>query len=279
LEQEQAMPIQVPPALKVEHDELHAELKQATTAGGHTGAAADVRHVNRLLAHLQEDDEARLRPYLEPVNLEYKAPLYEAYERIEFVYFIESGVASMVNTMRNGNAAEIGTIGNEGIVGFPILMGDDTAPNSVYVQVPGSALRFPAASFRNELEHSPAMRGLMLRYAHAFFNQVAQSAACAHFHKLEQRCARWLLMTRDRMGSDVFLLTHEFLAMMLGVRRAGVTVAAGLLRDAGLIRYRQGRVTIIDRKGLEARACECYGVSKAEFDRLLGVGEPPSLGA
>ena len=232
------------------------------------------RYVNRLLALLRKEDQDRLRPHLESVTLEYKRPLYGAYEPIEFVYFIEEGVGSLVNTLRNGDAAEVGTIGNEGMVGLPVLMGDETAPTSVYVQVPGSGLRIAARIFREELERSGPMRAIMLRYAHAFFNQVAQSAACAHFHKLDERCCRWLLMTRDRMASDEFLLTQEFLSMMLGVRRAGVTEAAGSLRRAGLIRYHQGHVTILDRAGLEARACECYAVSKAEFDWLLGTADP-----
>ena len=153
-----------------------------------------------------------------------------------------SGVGSLVHTMTNGQAAEVGTIGNEGFVGLPILLGDERGPTSVYVQVPGAGLRMKAEIFREELERSGPLRGIMLRYAHAFFNQVAQSAACAHFHSLEQRCCRWLLMTRDRMPSDHFLLTQEFLAMMLGVRRAGVTVAASALQRAGLIRYDRGRV-------------------------------------
>jgi CRP-like cAMP-binding protein len=127
-----------------------------------------------------------------------------------------------------------------------------------------------ATLFNKELARSAPMRAVMLRYAHAFFNQVAQAAACNHFHSLEQRCCRWLLMTHDRMQSDEFLLTQEFLAMMLGVQRTGVTAAAGALQRAGLIRYRRGKVTMIDRRGLLRRSCECYGVSKKEFDRLLG---------
>jgi len=230
---------------------------------------------NRLLAHLAQEDQDRLRPHLEPVTLEYRRTLYDAYERIEFVYFIEDGVASLVHTMANGDALEVGTIGNEGIVGLPVLMGDEEAPSSVYIQVPGSGLRIEARQFRQELERSSrATRAAMLHYAHAFFNQVAQSAACAHFHALEQRCCRWLLMTRDRMRSDEFLLTQEFLSMMLGVRRAGVSVAAGALQRAGLIRYSRGRVTILDREALEARACECYAVSKAAFNDLLGPVDP-----
>jgi CRP-like cAMP-binding protein len=172
--------------------------------------------------------------------------------------------------MTNGEAAEVGTIGNESMVGLPWLFGDDRAPTSVYVQVPGAGLRMKATLFNKELARSASIRTVILRYAHAFFNQVAQSAACNHFHSLEQWRCRWLLMTHDRMQSDEFLLTQEFLAMMLGVQRTGVTAAAGALQRAGLIRYRRGKVTMIDRRGLLRRSCECYGISKKEFDRLLG---------
>jgi CRP-like cAMP-binding protein len=226
--------------------------------------------INRLLSLLAPRDGARLRPHLQPIKLNYRQSLYRAHRPIGFVYFIESGVGSLVNTMANDDAAEVGTIGNEGLVGLPLLFGDDRAPTSVYVQVPGAGLRMTAALFAAELARSASMRAVMHRYAHAFFNQVAQSAACNQFHSLEQRCCRWLLMTRDRMASDEFLLTQEFLAMMLGVQRTGVSVAAGGLQRAGLIRYKRGNVTIVDRRGLERRACECYGISKKEFDRLLG---------
>ncbi len=225
---------------------------------------------NRLLGLLPPKDYERLRPHLEPIPLAYRKSLYHAHKSIGSVYFIETGVGSLVNTMANGQAAEVGTIGNEGIVGLPLLFGDDRTPMSVYVQVPGKGLRMSATLFEKELERSAAMRKVMLHYAHAFFNQVAQSAACNQFHSIEQRCARWLLMTHDRMQSDQFLLTQEFLAMMLGVQRTGVTVAAGALQRAGLIRYTRGEVTIVDRPGLKRRSCECYRVSKAEFDRLLG---------
>ena len=231
--------------------------------------AAD-SHANRLLGLLPARDFARLRPHLHRIPLKYRQSLYRAHKPIEFVYFIEAGVGSLVNTMANGAAAEVGTIGNEGVVGLPLVLGDDEAPTSVYVQVPGAGLRMKATLFKKELARSASMRTVMLHYAHAFFNQVAQSAACNQFHSLEQRCCRWLLMTHDRMHSDEFMLTQEFLAMMLGVQRTGVTVAAGALQRAGLIRYIRGNVTILDRRGLTARACECYGVSKREFDRLLG---------
>ncbi len=225
---------------------------------------------NRLLGLLRPRDYQRLRPDLHPFPLEYRQSLYAANQPIEFVYFIGTGVGSLVNTMMNGDAAEVGTIGNEGVVGLPVILRDDRAPTSVYVQVPGNSLRMEATAFRRHLARSASMRDVMLRYGHAFFNQVAQSAACNHFHSLQQRCCRWLLMTHDRMYSDEFLLTQEFLAMMLGVQRTGVTAAAGALQREGLIRYRRGTVTIIDREGLKQRSCECYGVSQREFDRLLG---------
>jgi CRP-like cAMP-binding protein len=228
------------------------------------------RRTNRLLSLLSDHDYERLRPHISPVAFEYRKSLYEASRPIEQVYFPVDGVASLVITTAEGAGAEVGTIGNEGLVGLPILLGDRDAPSSVYVQVPGTALKMDAKIFHGELERSPTMNQIMLRYAHAFFNQVAQSAACAHLHKVEQRCCRWLLMTRDRMPSDDFLLTHEFLGMMLGVRRTTVTDVMGALQKAGLIRYRRGHVTILDRQALQQRACECYEISKQEFDRLLG---------
>jgi CRP-like cAMP-binding protein len=230
-----------------------------------------ILHPNRLLGMLTQADHERLRPHLEPVHLEYKRSLYEADARIEFVWFIELGVGSLVNTMADGHAAEVGTIGNEGMVGLPIVFGDTQAPTAVYVQVPGEGLRMKATVFAKELAQSASMRKVMLHYAHAFFNQVAQSAACNQLHSLRQRCCRWLLMTHDRMGSDEFLLTQEFLAMMLGVQRSGVSAAASGLQRAGLIRYVRGNVSILDRAGLERQTCECYGIAKMEFDRLLGV--------
>jgi CRP-like cAMP-binding protein len=228
------------------------------------------RRTNRLLTLLSDDDYERLRPHLAPVAFDYRKSLYEASLPIGHVYFPIDGVASLVITTPDGASAEVGTIGSEGMVGLPVCLGDSDAPSSVYVQVPGTALEIDARIFRGELERSPTLNLVMLRYAHAFFNQVAQSAACAHLHKVEQRCCRWLLMTNDRMPSGDFLLTQEFLGMMLGVRRTTVTDVMGSLQRAGLIRYRRGHVTILDEEGLRQRACECYEISKLEFDRLLG---------
>jgi CRP-like cAMP-binding protein len=228
------------------------------------------RRTNRLLTLLSDDDYERLRPHLAPVAFDYRKSLYEASRPIGHVYFPIDGVASLVITTSDGASAEVGTIGSEGMVGLPVCLGDSDAPSSVYVQVPGTALEIDARIFRGELERSPSLNLVMLRYAHAFFNQVAQSAACAHLHKVEQRCCRWLLMTNDRMPSGDFLLTQEFLGMMLGVRRTTVTDVMGSLQRAGLIRYRRGHVTILNDEALRQRACECYEISKLEFDRLLG---------
>jgi CRP-like cAMP-binding protein len=225
---------------------------------------------NRLLASLSPKDYELLKGHLEPVDLAYRQLLYPANRPIKFVYFLETGVGSLVNRLRNGDASEVGTIGNEGIVGLPIVFGDNQAPNNVYMQVPGTGTRMNSDVFAKAFERSITMKTYLLHYAHAFFNQVAQSVACAHHHSLEQRCCRWLLMTYDRMRSKEFLLTQEFLAMMLGVRRAGVTVAAGELQKAELIRYWRGHITILDVAGLKAQACECYDITRKEFDRLLG---------
>jgi CRP-like cAMP-binding protein len=225
---------------------------------------------NRLLNLLTPADYGRLQGHLERQPLAYRQSLYAADTKIDTVYFIETGVGSLVNTMANGQAAEVGTIGNEGLVGVPIVLGDDRAPTAVYIQVAGEGLAMNALVFRKELARSETMQVVMHHYVHALFNQVAQSAACNHFHSLEQRCCRWLLMTRDRMGTDDFLLTQEFLAMMLGVQRPGVSIAAGALQRAGLITYKRGNVSILDAKELKNRSCECYSVSKKEFDRLLG---------
>ena len=225
---------------------------------------------NRLLDLLGPNDLEQLRPHLQPLDFEYRQVLYEPNRPIEWVHFPVTGVASLVNTMANGSAVEVGTIGNEGMVGLPIVLGDRVDPSSAYVQVPGSGLRLRASILEEKLRSSGSMRRVMLHYAHAFFSQIMQSAACAHFHSLNQRCCRWLLMTHDRVQSDEFLLTQEFLGMMLGVRRSSVTEAARGLKNKRIIDYRRGQVTVLDRPGLEKLSCECYDVSKREFDRLLG---------
>jgi CRP-like cAMP-binding protein len=225
---------------------------------------------NRLLDLLEPADINLLRPHLKRMPLEYRQSLIEQDRPITRVYFPLSGVASLVNTMTNGAAAEVGTTGNEGMVGVPVLFGDTVGPTDVYVQVPGEALHMPAAEFAKALTGSYKMQVVMLHYAHALFNQITQSAACNRLHRTEQRCCRWLLMTHDRVQTDKFLLTQEFLSMMLGVRRTSVTAAASSLKRKKLIDYKRGHVTVLDREGLLKCSCECYGVNKREFDRLLG---------
>jgi CRP-like cAMP-binding protein len=232
---------------------------------------------NRLLGLLATDDFAVLLPHLEPVAFDYRQSLYEHGQPVTTVYFPLAGVASLVNVMANGSAAEVGTIGNEGMVGLPLLFGDVVGPTTVYVQVPGEGLRMPAADFAKALAARPGIAAVMLRYAHALFNQITQTAACNRFHHIEQRCCRWLLMTHDRVQTDKFLLTQEFLGMMLGVQRSSVTAVAGNLKRQKLIDYSRGHVTILDRDGLLNRSCECYAVNKHEFDRLLGEPEGVSF--
>lgn len=225
---------------------------------------------NRLLDLLGPNDLEQLRPHHQPLDFEYKQTLHEPNRPIEWVHFPVTGVASLVNTMVDVSAVEVGTIGNEGMVGLPIMLADRLDASSAYVQVPGSGLRLRASILEEKLRSSSSLRRVMLQYAHAFFSQIVQSAACAHFHSLDQRCCRWLLMTHDRVQSDELLLTQEFLGMMLGVRRSSVTEAARGLKNKKIIDYRRGRVTVLDRAGLERLSCECYAVSKREFDRLLG---------
>jgi CRP-like cAMP-binding protein len=228
---------------------------------------------NHLLDRLSPDDFNLLRPDLQEVRLDYLDPLYEAGRPINFVYFPMSGVASLAKTMENGAAAEVGTTGNEGFVGVPLLLESEYAPTSVHMQVPGHALRLPARSLQSAVDRSLSLRRSLRRFVFALYNQTSQLVACNRFHDVEQRCARWMLMAHDRMPHDDFLLTHEVLSMMLGVRRSSVTIAAGRLSEMGLIEYRRGHVTVTDRDGLEQRTCECYQSIRNEYERLLGFAE------
>jgi CRP-like cAMP-binding protein len=225
---------------------------------------------NRLLAALPAGDLAWLRPQLESVEFASRSILHAPGEPVTGVHFPETGWISMLATLENGDAAEVGLVGREGMVGLPLLLGTDRSPFEAMVQSSGSALRLPADAFQEALERSAALHRLLLRYALAFSVQVAQTAACNGRHHIEQRLARWMLMAHDRSEGDGFPMTHEFLSMMLGVRRAGVTVAAGALQRAGLIQYERGRMTITDRDGLEAGACDCYDLVRREYTRLFG---------
>ncbi len=224
---------------------------------------------NRLLAALPREEQKRFFSSLQPVSLPQRHVIYEAGGPLEEVYFMEQGVASVLTSMADGSTIEVGMIGLEGIVGVTALLGDELSTQQVIIQVPGSGLCMKAAECRAAFDQSAAVRVVMLRYLAALFDLASQTAACNRLHTIEQRCARWLLMARDRLHSDVLPMTHEFLASMLGVRRAGVTETAGELQRSGLIRYHHGELTIIDREGLEALACECYRIDHERFTHLL----------
>jgi CRP-like cAMP-binding protein len=236
---------------------------------GEAGVVART-HSNRLITALPSTDRKRLLKALQPVSLTVRQPLYDAREPIKFVCFPLSGVYSIVSNMTDGGTVEIATVGNEGMVGIPVFLGGRSTPDEAFCQVPGDLLRMRAARFRAEVHRSPALRTVMLRYTQAFIHQVAQHAACNGLHSIVERCARWLLMTHDRVGLDEFVLTQESLAQMLGVRRATVTTAAGMLQRTGLIRYTRGHITIVDQKKLERASCECYRTIRREYKRLLG---------
>ncbi len=224
---------------------------------------------NRLLAALLPADLLSLRAHLERVPLVDGTVLFEANEPITRVYFVESGVVSLTAAFQNGSTAEMDTVGGEGMVGVASLLGSDAALGRYLVQVPGSALAVEASRFQGVLRRNPALLAVCQAFARAFLVQALQTAACNSVHTVEQRCARWLLMSHDRRESDTFALKQELLAKMLGVCRPTATVAAGALQSAGLIRYSRGVLTVLDRPGLEMASCECYRVIRDHFERML----------
>jgi CRP-like cAMP-binding protein len=225
---------------------------------------------NRLLEALPPGEYQRLLGDTTAATFRLKDVLLTPGKPIETVYFPQGALISLLTTMDDGSSIEIATIGNEGFVGVPVFLGAQVmgARDLYQVQVPGQAMAMDARAFLVAAGRDP-LRGLVQRYAQALFTQVTQQVACNGLHSVEERCSRWMLLTHDRVGSDDFPLTQEFLAQMLGVRRASVTVAAGALQHAGFIRYHRGRVTVIDREGLEEASCECYRTIRGEFDRLL----------
>jgi CRP-like cAMP-binding protein len=215
---------------------------------------------------------------LEPQHWELKQILYEPGARIDALYFPVDAVVSVLTTLSDGAGVEIATIGNEGMVGSPLVLGSNTMPAREFcqVQVPGQLLRMDREAFADvHSEHDP-FREILQLYIQALFSQISQQVACNALHSIEERCSRWLLLTHDRVHSDSFPLTQEFLSQMLGVRRASVTLAAGALQTAGLIRYRRGQMVIQDREGLENASCECYAVLRNEYDRLFGPAADPT---
>ncbi len=200
--------------------------------------------------------------------------LYEPGIRMRYVYFPTTSIVSLLYVMEDGASAEIAIVGNEGILGISLFMGGETTPSRAVVQSAGYGFRLKAQLLKNEFGRFGPMLHLLLRYTQALITQMAQTAVCNRHHSVDQQLCRWLLLSLDRLASNELTMTQELIANMLGVRREGVTEAAGKLQDAGLIRYRRGRITVLDRPGLEARSCECYAVVKAEFDRLLPYVAP-----
>ena len=232
-------------------------------------AAAKTPQTNRLIAKLPDEERERLMPDLDVLLLPIRHAVAEPRQPFTHVYFPIDLIISLVIEMEDRAAVEVGTIGNEGMVGVPLVLGTRESPTRVFCQVAGHAARMKAERFLEHFDSAPHFNRLLHRYAQAMLNQVSQTAACNRGHEIEQRMCRWLLMTSDRVGADEFDLTQEFLAQMLGVRRPSVTVVAGMLYKAGLISYMRGRIKILDRPRLEAASCECYRLVKEEDERLL----------
>jgi len=224
---------------------------------------------NRILAGLADSELERLAPQLERCVLEHRQVLIDVNEPIGYVHFPVRGLASLIMGTMNGFTVEVAMVGSEGVVGLPVVFGSETAPINCVVQVPGEAYRMSAAAARAEARQNAVLLERLHLFAQTLFVQAAQGVVCMSHHSVIQRCARWLLMCRDRVGSDDFTLTQEFLAQMLGVRRASVSGAAARLQALGLIRYSRGHIAIVDWPRLEEQACECHRIIKAETDRLL----------
>jgi CRP-like cAMP-binding protein len=225
---------------------------------------------NRLLAQLSSEDFGLLHPHLELVKLDRGDVLIRPNEPIERVTFLESGVTSIVANSEGGRRIEIGLTGRDGLAGTPILLGVDRTPHETFMQVAGSGLQVPAAGLRDVLQHSPVLHNLLLRYVQVFTIQTSHTALSNGSHKIDERLARWLLMCHDRLDGDDLPLTHEFIALMLGVRRAGVTEALNILEGLGIIRAKRSHILVLDRAGLERAAGDSYGVPEAEYRRLIG---------
>jgi CRP-like cAMP-binding protein len=224
---------------------------------------------NRLLAALPDPEYARLEPHLELVPMPLGEVLYESGGRLQHVYFPTNSIVSLLYVLENGASAEIALVGNEGILGISLFMGGETTPSRAVVQSAGFGYRLNAKRLKSEFNRAGPTLQLLLRYTQALITQMAQTAVCNRHHTIEQQLCRWLLLSLDRLASDELTMTQELIANMLGVRREGVTEAAGKLQRLGLIRYVRGRIEVLDRPGLEKAVCECYRVVKTEVDRLL----------
>lgn len=229
---------------------------------------------NRLLAALPAADYGRLLPALESVSLPLGLVLYESGGVLDYVYFPTDSIVSLLYVMEDGASAEIAVTGCEGLVGIALFMGGETTPSRAVVQSAGHGYRLKAAFLKKEFDDGGALQHLALRYTQALITQMAQTAVCNRHHSVEQQLCRWLLLSLDRLPSNELTMTQELIANMLGVRREGVTEAAGRLQAAGLIRYSRGHIEVLDRPRLEVRVCECYAVVKKEYDRLLNGAHP-----
>jgi CRP-like cAMP-binding protein len=224
---------------------------------------------NHLLAALPTAEFDRVAPHLEPVPMPLGQAVYEPGGQLQHVYFPTTAIVSLLFVMESGASAEIAGVGNEGVVGISLFMGGDTTPSSAVVQTGGHGYRLRARMLKEEFNRAGPMQRLLLRYTQALVTQMCQTAACNRHHSIEQQLCRWLLSTLDRLHSKELIITQELIASALGVRREGITEAAGKLQRAGFVHYRRGHITVLERTGLEARACECYAVVKKELDRLL----------
>jgi CRP-like cAMP-binding protein len=224
---------------------------------------------NHLLAALPTAEYERLAPHLELVPLLLGASLYEPGGQLRHAYFPTTAIVSLLYVLESGSSAEIAGVGNEGILGISLFMGGDTTPSSAVVQSAGHSYRLPGRLLKEEFNRAGLLHRLLLRYTQALLTQMCQTAACNRHHSIEQQLCRWLLLTLDRLPSNELVMTQELVASALGVRREGITEAAGNLQRAGVIRYRRGHITVLERSGLETGACECYTVVKKEMDRLL----------
>ena len=227
---------------------------------------------NRLLSLLSPDTRRQMLPALKLVNLDMSSPLYEQHELSTPLYFPLTAITSVFSEMTDGTTVEVATVGREGMVGLPVFLGDETTFLRTIAQIPGTALSMGRDDFLGTVEDKTnGLRRILLRYTQALFGQLAQQSACDRSHTMEQRCARWIVMTQDRVGHDEFPLTQKFLAYMLGARPASVTLAAGILARAGLIRYTSEKIQVLHRGRLEEASCECYGVIQREYERLIGT--------
>lgn len=224
---------------------------------------------NRILRQLSPEEYAHLSPHLEPVTLSVGDILYYPNDPVTHVYFPNRGSVSIISTFADGGGVEVGVVGNEGMFGVHVVLGSVTIPLEAIVQQSGDALRLPTDAIKKEFQACGQLQDVLLRYTQAFIIQIAQSAACNRSHPIGGRLARWLLMSHDRAMSSELQLTHEFIGLMLGTRRAGITEAAGKLQHEGAIKYSRGHIQILDREKLKASTCECYRIVENEFERLL----------